>query len=171
MGRGCVCVPAAVPHQTTTMSTEPPRARRDHPVTLFRLGSIWLLVAAAGHAVAHALFYLRESSFTAERLAIVRVMQAFAADGIPGTSLWTIFQSFSLLFFLFLCHAGLHGLLTLRGVPDPPRLRRLAGFNAVFWSVSCALLAALHPVLQPLVITGVAFLFFGASYLTSPDGP
>ena len=144
-----------------------PQARRS--ILFFRLGAFWLLAAAAGHAAAHYRFYVDESAFPSDRLALVRVMEAFHTGVLDGTSLWTILQMFSLAFGLLLAFAGACNLLLLGTTRDPGVVRRFAGFNAVFWSAAAALVGVMHPVLQTIVIAGTAFLLFGASYLLSPD--
>lgn len=127
----------------------------------FKIGAWWLLVAAAAHSVGHYLFYIDESRFTPERLEVARRMQELVADPVLDGSLWRMLQVFSLSFGLFLLFAGVSSLVLLRGKPGGALLQRMAHFNAIFWGGAFVLIFLIYPMIEPLIIAGVAIILFG----------
>ena len=132
----------------------------------YRVAAWWLLVSAAAHSVGHYLFYMDESRFSPERLDLAKQMQSLVADPVLDGSLWRMLQAFSLAFGLFLLFAGISSLVLLRGKPSGSVLQRMANFNAVFWGVAFILIFLLHPVIQPLIISGVTFLLFALARIS-----
>ncbi|MEN8143901.1 MAG: hypothetical protein ABFS14_03025 [Gemmatimonadota bacterium] len=132
----------------------------------YKIAAWWLLVAAAAHSVGHYLFYIDESRFSSDRLDVAKRMQALVADPVLDGSLWRMLQAFSLSFALFLLFAGLASLVLLRGKPGGALLQRMANFNALFWGSAFVLIFLIHPTIQLLIISGVAFVLFALSRLS-----
>jgi len=127
----------------------------------WKLASYLLLLGAAGHSVGHYLAYEDESRFSLARRALVAAMKSSASGGPTHPSTWTMLQMFSLAFGLFLAFAGLANLVLLRAGPPLQILKRMTVFNLIFWGMAFLLFLLVHPVLQPIVISGAVALLFG----------
>lgn len=126
----------------------------------WRAASYLLLLGAVGHSIGHYVSYVDESRFSLARRALVAAMKAYTSNERMGTSTWTMLQMFSLSFGLFLAFAGLVNLIFLRADPPPHMLKRMTVFNLIFWGISFFLFLLVHPVIQPIVISGVVSLLF-----------
>lgn len=127
----------------------------------WNLASYILLLGAVGHSVGHSVAYEDESRFSLARRAMVAAMKASASGGPTHPSTWTMLQMFSLSFGLFLAFAGLGNLVLLRADPPPRIMKRMTVFNLIFWGMAFLLFLLVHPVLQPIVISGAVALLFG----------
>jgi len=137
----------------------------------WKLASYLLLLSAAGHTLGHYVAYVDESRFSLTRRALVTAMKASAAGGPMHPSTWTMLQMFSLSFSLFLAFAGLANLVLLHAEPPPYIIRRMAVFNLLFWGIAFLLFLLVHPVIQPIVISGfVALLYGGALWSLRAQG-
>ncbi|HWQ35832.1 MAG TPA: hypothetical protein VNQ79_23520 [Blastocatellia bacterium] len=137
----------------------------------YRAAAWYLLLAGAAQAVGHYFFFADASRFAPQRLALARTMQAYTADPLTGASMWRQVQMFSLAFALLLVFAGLINLMIARSELPLTFLKRMIRFNLIFWAAAfCFLL--LHPVTQPLVISGFTSLLLAvALWRTAGEQP
>jgi len=131
---------------------------------LFRVASYWLLISAVGHSIGHYFYYIDVAGFTERRASLYAAMQGYVADGLLGTSMWEILQMFSLSFSLLLLFTGLINLVLDRLELSAAAFRKITVTNLSLWLLGLISFAFLHPVIQPLLIAGVAGVLYGLSW-------
>ncbi len=117
------------------------------------------LIAAGMHAAAHYRSYLDRAAETPARAEPRRELEAYEVLPAWHASAWTLLCMFSLCFALLLALAGTAYWWMGKELPAP-RLRPLASASALLCFLGAALVAALHPLPQPVAILGLAGLCF-----------
>ena len=136
----------------------------------YNLASYFLLLSAITHATGHYLFYLDESGFASDRVALAEAMKGYLADTfILNTSMWTLLKMFSLSFSLLFLFAGLINLLLIRSNLPADAMKRVAKFHLLFWLASLLLFLSLHPAIQPIVICATASSLFAIALTQAKD--
>ena len=127
----------------------------------------WLLVCAAAHATAHVWLFVLENEFYGLREFAMNAMKQAESPDPLRPSLWRQFRMFSVGFGLLLTFAGSTGILMAGERTLDETRRAFALLSTVFWTVAFGLFAFVDPVLQALLVSGVAVPLHGIAYVTA----
>lgn len=139
---------------------------RSPRVWLYAAGS-WLIVTAVAHSGGHVWTFVLENGLVGQReFAMNAMKQALSSDPLQP-SMWRLLRMFSVSFSLFLIFGGAITVM-LTWMAAPLRLlRSVALFCTVFWTVAFGLYVFVDPVIQPILIAGVAVPLYAIAWVTA----
>jgi len=127
----------------------------------------WLLLAALAHSGAHVWYYVLENDMVGmRRFAVDAMKQAQSMDPLHP-SLWRQFRAFSTGFGLLFWFTGVGNLLLWWTRVPVATLRVFTLLETVFWTFAFALFAFVDPVIQPILVAGVAVPLHAIAFVTS----
>jgi hypothetical protein len=119
------------------------------------------------HSAAHVWYYVLENDLVGMRqFAVDAMKQAESLDPLHP-SLWRQFRSFSLGFALLLYFSGIADLLLWWTRVPAPTLRVFTLLETVFWTLAFGLFVFVDPVIQPILVAGVAVPLHAIAFVTS----
>jgi hypothetical protein len=128
------------------------------------------LISAGMHATAHYHYFVDRNGEDASRTQLRQALEAHVVMPAWHATEWTVLCMFSLCFAILLVLAGSAWWWMAKELP-PARLRALATASALLCLFGTFLVAALHPMPQPIVIFGLAGLSFAAASLLGRPTP
>ncbi len=131
----------------------------------------WLLVAALVHSSMHVwVFVLENELYGLREFAMNAMKQAESPDPLRP-SLWRHLRMLSMGYGLLLWFTGVGNLLLWWTEVRTDAVRTFTLLETVFWAFAFGLFAFLDPVLQPLVVSGVAVPLHAIAFLTADAAP
>ncbi len=127
----------------------------------------WLLLAALAHSAAHVWYYVLENDLVGMREFAVDAMKQAQSLEPLRPSLWRQFRAFSIGFGLLFWFAGAGNLLLWWTRVPADALRIFTLLATVFWTLAFGLFAFVDPVIQPMLVAGVAVPLHGIAFLTA----
>ncbi|MBT8487760.1 MAG: hypothetical protein KJO65_02920 [Gemmatimonadetes bacterium] len=128
----------------------------------------WLFVAGLGHLTYHTWGLILENDVSGglREFAMQAMKQAQSPDPLRP-SLWRVFRLYSSSLALLFLFAGIVDLAAAFG-DVPHRVQRgIALLQTVFWTVAFIPFAFVDPVIQPLIVVGLAVPLHGIAYITA----
>lgn len=126
--------------------------------------SAWLILTALGHTWGHWIYFQNVAGFDPELRALYDGVVAVRSGSRDGAHIWGLLRMFSSSFTLLLLLGGITGLVVVGSRPSADVVRRLAGFNALFWVAALIVLLSVYPVIQSVVISSGAAALYGVAW-------
>ena len=127
----------------------------------------WLVLAGLAHATAHVWLFVLENEFYGLREFAMNAMKQAESPDPLRPSLWRQFRMFSVGWGLLLFFTGVGNFLLVFTRVRPEALRVFTMLQTVFWTFAFGLFAFLDPVLQALLVAGVAVPLHGIAFVTA----
>ena len=146
---------------------EPDRVLRSSRLWLYVAGG-WLILGAVAHLGYHVWGLVLENDVSGglRAFAMQAMKQAQSPDPLRP-SLWRVFRLFSVSLGLLWLFAGIIDLVAAFGdVPD--RVRSMLSLTqTIFWTLAFVPFAFVDPVIQPMIVVGLAVPLHGIAYITA----
>jgi hypothetical protein len=139
---------------------------RNPRVWLYAAGG-WLIVTGLAHSAAHVWTVVLEHGIIGQREFAMNAMKQALSNDPLRASMWRMFRSLNGSFGLMLMFAGAVDVVLAWTDAAPRTLRSVALLGTVFWTLSFVPYAFVDPILQTIVIAGVAVPLHGIAYLTA----
>lgn len=143
------------------------RVLRSSRLWLYVAGG-WLILGGVAHLGYHVWGIVLENDVSGglREFAMQAMKQAQSPDPLRP-SLWRVFRLFSVSLGLLWLFAGIIDLVAAFGdVPD--RVRSMLSLTqTVFWTLAFVPFAFVDPVIQPMVVVGLAVPLHGIAYITA----
>jgi len=127
----------------------------------------WLVVAGAAHAAGHVwTFVLEHDIYGMREFAMNAMKQAQSPDPLHP-SMWRQFRAFSVGFSLLFFFTGLTDLMLVWTRAPNRLLMRFALLGTTFWTVAFGLFVFVDPVVQAIIVSGIAVPLHAIAYWTA----
>lgn len=143
------------------------RVLRSSRLWLYVAGG-WLILGGVAHLGYHVWGLVLENDVSGglREFAMQAMKQAQSPDPLRP-SLWRVFRLFSVSLGLLWLFAGIVDLVAALG-DVPHRVRSMLSLaQTVFWTVAFVPFAFVDPVIQPMIVVGLAVPLHGIAYITA----